>query len=205
MSKKLAFFKPIDEFLFSKVEQFKNSNVYREINERLLTLSETQRKYLNQTVTISILMIPMFLVSFIFFQNYQLKNSLQEKEKIQELLNNISDYSGKVNLLTRTTISNRAVNSKSDLQNRIRSILSMGQIPSTRVKLTKFRSDSSLTTMNKANAEITFEEFSLTNLKNLLLQLQRKEKVKISNLQIKKDEEKNTLKGKLHIIHFGKK
>jgi hypothetical protein len=76
----MNFFKTMDEFLFDKIDSLKSSNTFEGIYQFFEDLDERTARILKGIVTILFFLLPFFLSSYFFYENYLLRNKIEKKQ-----------------------------------------------------------------------------------------------------------------------------
>ena len=98
---KESIFKKIDTFLFKQVDVFKASAVYAKIQEPMSLMDDEVRLYVNNSIAILFIIIPLFFIGFFLYLNLNLRaeNKVKKENHIHlfyfEIINSLrfTEYS----------------------------------------------------------------------------------------------------------------
>lgn len=198
-------FKPLDEALLKQVEVFKNSPLYQKISDEMRLLSESGQKAVNYSLTIVGIIIPFIAIVILFAINYSQKSTIEVKEKIIESISSYKRASIEFNKSGQGLISPFTVSTQSDFEKRIDSVMKMKVIKEERVSVLKFTSEDASGSIIKNTAELKIKDFSLSNLNDFLVTLLANEKMKISTLNLTRNEKSETVEGTIEVVQYSRK
>ena len=194
----------IDQFLFQKIDQLKSEQIFQQFIDKISTLGHSQQKILNQTITISCFLLPFLIVSMVFLKNCNIKSEINTKKEIIQLINKYSQKNSQFSAMSRQVLSPHKIDSKSSLNRRITNLLSRKKISTSKVTVNKFNKSDEDNELSKTEANMTFTKFSILELTSFLEELLQTERMRISSMNIKKNNKQNFLSGDINVIHYGK-
>ncbi|MFZ8933803.1 MAG: hypothetical protein ACO2ZP_07895, partial [Bacteriovoracaceae bacterium] len=112
-----------------------------------------------------------------------------------------NNYSHKIQ---SEVLSKSKINTKNEFESKILSLFPAGKIPSKSLEFLNFKQHSPTKNLVQSNIDISIKGITPELLSSLTDKLINREKVKIAQIQIEKDPKTSLLKGKMHVIHFGK-
>lgn len=205
MSTLATFFKNIDEFIFAKVDQLQSNPLFQELVAKYEQLDSKLQKVISFTSTILLIFLPLLIVLFLFISNFSLRSEVNAKKEIFQLINDINANKKTLESVEKNVVSPSKVGSRINLKERIINIMNKIGVAPEKVKIKNFAKPSGPTgQISKAEADLEFRDFSTNNLTQLMLQLLQFEKMKISTIEITKNQKKNSIFGTLHLVHFSK-
>lgn len=188
----------LDDLILTQLEEFKESNVYTQIQETYATLEEWQQDAVKFALMITSLLIPFLLVmiSYLFYSGA--KSDLMTNESIIEEANRIIasriDLRKKSGVLNPVPIGNRAA-----LERKISGLgLNSSQI---RVDSNSFDEIISQG-VSESQATLEFKEMSSEDLNKALSSLSFRGKFKFREILITKNETNQLLEGSFAISLF---
>jgi hypothetical protein len=92
----------MDEFLFTRIDKFKSSIIYQQYAEQISTFNERSQKRINQILTFLALAIPLFILAYFFYSNFQLRKKIQLNKDIIAAVNDISTKKGELQSISST-------------------------------------------------------------------------------------------------------
>jgi len=199
-----ALFYKIDNFLFAQADKFKSSALLQKINESINLLPDSQQRLANLTLAISMFVLPFLLVGIFSLSNRSGRKELEQKKA---LINNYSEFLAKQSELNdygQEVWSLNAFNDQSQLQGRLKLLLSSSGIDASKVSISQFDILAQTTNFIQVEATILINRIANTELNKLLSGLMQNDKVKISFVRLEKDQEKDLLQGEIRFYHYGK-
>lgn len=201
---KESFFKKIDTAIFKQIDQLKNDPNFSKMSDLFTTLSEQESRILQQVMAFGVILLPYLVVAFLFWGNYQTKKTLQLKKQVLDEFEILS--SNRNNLLAQgpSLLAPSSLQGQSDLENRVRNVLSSNSIDQSKVSVTSFDVGMSSSTFTKSTSLIQFNKFGTQDFNMLLRNLIEMEKFKVSRVKLKKDVENDLLLGEIELLHLGR-
>lgn len=194
-------FRFIDEKIFKLTDQLKGSTAFQQAMSPIDSLSDDLQGIINKSISILVPVIPCLIFFSLLASNLSLRVQQSQKNDLIELVNNIKEQKGEVLAAERLLLSSKPVTGQSDFQAILASAADKNQINSSQVKIISFTQEA-VGTLSRSQVKINFENFSTRDLSRFLKQLAKFEKVKINGIDVRKFKE--TLKGKLDLIHYSK-
>lgn len=204
MEKSKNIFQLLDQQIFAQIDTYKKSQLYQKLNDSISSFDDTAKNVSNKVLTTFALLTPIIIVILFNSSNNTLRHELEIKSEIYSLINSYQSKKANIEKLGRRVLSPQIITDKSSLQKRFDRVLTRKSIDSERVTISKFNQDSSLGSITKTTAKISFKMLSTTKLSDLLSSLLQSEKVKVSKLIIKRNNKTEQIKGSFSIVHFGK-
>ena len=204
MSKFTSIFKKFDKIIFKQVDAYKSSSFYLQSLDQFNTLDENVQKLIKQISSFLIIILPIAVISIIFINNRNIDNRVSFKKEILKTLYSIDLRNRQLSFYENRIASPYKISSKKDLKNRIINIARANSISSQKIVIGNFSQLQGTSRISQTEARINFRKLSTKELTKLLAALVKKEKVKVSNLNIKIDMKERLLKGHISVIHFSK-
>ena len=204
MSKFTSIFKKFDKIIFKQVDAYKSSSFYLQSLDQFNTLDENVQKLIKQISSFFIIILPIAVVAIIFINNRNIDNRVIFKKEILKTLYSIDSRNRQLSFYENRIASPYKISSKKDLKNRIINIARANSISSQKIVIGNFSQLQGTSRISQTEARINFRKLSTKELTKLLAALVKKEKVKVSDLNIKIDVKERLLKGHISVIHFSK-
>jgi len=204
MSKFTSIFKKFDKIIFKQVDAYKSSSFYLQSLDQFNTLDENVQKLIKQISSFFIITLPIAVVAIIFINNRNIDNRVIFKKEILKTLYSIDSRNRQLSFYENRIASPYKISSKKDLKNRVINIARANSISSQKIVIGNFSQLQGSSRISQTEARINFRKLSTKELTKLLAALVKKEKVKVSNLNIKIDVKERLLKGHISVIHFSK-
>lgn len=199
-----SFFKKIDTAIFKQLDQLKNDPNFNKISDTFTTLSEQESRAIQQIMAFGAILAPFLIAGFLFWGNYQTKKTLNLKKQVLEEFEVLN--SNRSNLLAQgpSLLAPTSLQGQSDLENRVRNVLSSNSIEQSKVSVVSFDVGLSSSTFTKSTSLIQFNKFGTQDFNLLLRNLIEMEKFKVSRVKMKKDSETDLLLGEIELLHLGR-
>jgi hypothetical protein len=204
MNKFQTLFKMMDDAIFQQMESLKNSEVSVKYNQLIQQSSPEVQKIINQTLNISLFLIPILIVVAMSISNMSLRSEVNTKVKILELINTYSQKKVEVDSQSRLVVSPRIFGKKSDLESNLKQTYAQAGIDITKMTVLNFKQDTKLNPLLKTEAIIKFKSLTMNSLSSFLLALLKDYKMKITAIDIKLEDIDSTLSGDLSLVHYSK-
>lgn len=205
MEEKVSLLKRLDLLIFQKIDQFKKSPSYSQIQDLYSSLEEEQQKVAKILMVLVAIALPFLLVFTFWLVNNIHYNNLDFRKKIVSKSQDILRQQNKVNSLSQSLISDSPVDSQNSMNSLLLDALGGTGMDLSKVKVTSFNSTEIGGNMSKSESDINFESLSNEQLMDLFMNLYTRAKVKVSSLNIEKNQTSQLLNGQFHVIHFSTK
>jgi hypothetical protein len=143
------------------------------------------------------------VVAVLWWQNANLQNELDNRLELIETMNQIIVQNSEIGGLAGNLAADSALMSESALQTRLSSALSSSGVNLASIQVSNFTSETISPTLTRAEADIKFIELTTEQLMNVFIALMQREKLKISSVDITRNNKTNLLNGTFHGVHFG--
>lgn len=196
--------KIIDRAIFKKIDQIRTHPSYQKILENLSNIPEELQGLVNYIITFVIIISPLSVIVFMFFQVNHLESDLTTKSQILELTQKIINKSDEVKKASRMLIAPRSIEKKADMVRLVSAVATGVGIPSAQLRVQNFESTQSSPNIVEAKTSIVFNNLTLKAFASLIQEMENKQKMRISGLEIQKNQNLKFLNGTFWISHFGK-
>jgi hypothetical protein len=198
-----SFLKKIDSFLFKQIDHYQSRQSFQELAEKYNSLDEDLQKFFNQFLSFLVVLGPIFLVLIFAIHNFKVKNKVKVKHQILNSINTYSEKYGKFLDLQGLVYSQGLATSKEEMESRFKSIIGSLNLNGN-IQISNFTQSQPFTDLTQTNMDLLFSSFSTKNITKFIDIIINTEKIKIAQVAIEKDETTKMLKGKFHLIHFGR-
>lgn len=203
MEKSSNLFIKIDEFIFQKLDALKSEGFFQKFNDALANLDENQQKVIAQITTAVFIFIPFVFVGILWWGNAQTKKGLEVKKQIIEQIALFDGNKTTLNNISANYLAPSSIMGQEDLDNRMRNILSQNSIDQSKVSISHFSQNSISSSINKTEAEITFQGFGTSDFSNFMRSLVELERFKVLKVNLNKNNESSLLQGSISLMHMG--
>lgn len=201
---KVSIFKKIDTFIFKQIDNAKSDANFSKLVDSFSSLSEQETRYIQQFLAFGFIIFPYLIIAFLYWGNIQNQKLINLKKQVLDEFEILS--SNRSNLLAQgpSLLAPSSLSGQSDLENRVRNVLSSNSIDQNKVSVTSFDVGMTSSTFTKSTSIIQFNKFGTQDFNKLLRNLIDMEKFKISKLKLKKDIETELLLGEIELLHLGR-
>lgn len=199
---KLKIMKSVDEIIFEGIESLKSSPNYKKIVESFSNSEESTQQLIKTGLMILTLLIPIIIISIMFFISNSSQKKLDINNQIITTTSKILSHKSEIRSLSRTVFGN-PINTKNQFSSTISNSLSRVGIDSNKVLISNFNIEPN-NNFTELSADLKFNGFSSENLYSFLDVIVLRNKIKIYEIEIKKNTKTNLLDGLLSVIYYGK-
>ncbi len=201
---KKSLFKKIDSAIFKQIDGLRTDPSFSKVSDFLNNFSEQESRVIQQILSFLFLLIPYLFVLILFISNYQTKKEISLKKQVIEEFDILN--SNRENLLATGPqfLANSAIQSQSDIENRVRNILSSNSIDQSKISIKNFDVALSTSTFTKTFSTISFNKFGTNDFNSFLKNIIDLEKFKISKIKMSRDMELELLQGEVELLHLGR-
>lgn len=200
----MKMFKKIDQFIFLKLDLFKNDSSFQKFNDLKANLNEEQQNVFSQILVFGFIFIPFIVCGVLAFGNFKIRKNIELKNQILEQISLLNSNHDALNNTSNQYVSSAAYTSREDLDNKIRNLFSGKGIDQNKVSITEFNQVNSSSTVSKIETTIHFENFGTQDFSNFLNTMVDAEKFKVQKMTLLKNKTNNLLQGDLTLVHIGR-
>lgn len=183
-----SFFIKLDQLIFSKIDIFKNNYLHI--------------KWVGNSLHLLVLVAPIFMLLFFHLYTVNLNNEIKTKKNIYELSNKIINIDKDLQLNRKFILSNLMIQNSQEFEQRISDIINAAKIKTSNISIQGLKSLTIASNYNQISGNLQFNNISTTDLSQLLMNLYIQQKIKISNINVSKDNNNQLLKGNIFIVHY---
>lgn len=204
MKSLMKMFKKIDQFIFLKLDLFKNDSSFQKFNDIKANFSDEQQNTISQILVFAVVFIPFIITGIISFGNYKIRKNIELKNQILEQISFLNSNHDTLSNTSNQYVSSAAYTSREDLDNKIRNLFSAKGLDQNKVSITDFNQINSSTTVSKIETTIHFENFGTQDFSIFLNTMVDAEKFKVQKVTLLKNKTNNLLQGDLTLVHIGR-
>jgi hypothetical protein len=199
---RMPLFKKIDRAIFERLDRFRLSPGYNNVQDFYNGLDEDQQKVFKSVIVISIFIVPIIFLSILWWQNNSIKTDLQARVDLVSKANEIIGQRESLQNIAPNILSLNPIDGQSMMTSRVSNVLSSSGMDLSKIKIEDFDSDISSGNIIKSEANLKFSNFSTDEMINMLLNLIQREKFRIQHANISRNSDNNLLNGRFHIVHL---
>ena len=200
----ISIFKKVDTFIFLKLKDLQRSEIAVQLDSMQASLTDIQKKILNHTLTITVIFLPVLILTLIYTQNLRLKSQIDIKEQIESEIEIFKNK--KIQLIStgRGSWSHLVLNTKQDFSAQIDQLKATLGLKKGNISVSSFDQASESTLITKNFAKIKFNDLTTKHLTKALKSLMIRNKLKIKFLKAKTNLKTSLISGILEVVHLKK-
>ena len=202
--KNLEILKKIDNFIFSKLDQFQDHPEYQKFNDAYGALEERVQEIIKAGLAITIIIFPLLIIMIFSLSNSSLKEELRMKEEIITMSHELIQEQALIKNAENTILGRQMVDSQSALQDKITAVVNQSGLDANNIQVSKFSLNDLKGNIIETKINVKYTSLSNDNLFNFINTLVAREKVKVETLVINKNQASNLLDGMLILYYFSK-
>ncbi len=195
-------FKKIDREIFDRLDKFKLTPGYNNIQDFYNGLEEEQQRVFKGAVILVIFLIPMFFLGFIYWQNNDLKEDLKNRIALISKANEIIGQKQGLLEVSPAVLSENPIDGASMMTSRLSNLLSTLGLDLSKIQISNYAGEMISDTIMRSEADFAFSSVSTDELMNIFTAMISREKFRIQSVKIIRNAESNLLEGQFHAIHF---
>lgn len=200
--KSIEIMKKIDDLLFQNMEKLRLYDQFVDFTETYSNWEEKSQEMFKAGLLAVIVFIPTIIIFIFFMMNSSAHSNLETKEEILKIASKISSQKTVIIKLNSKYLSS-PITSQSMLETQIKNGLPGMNIDTSKITVSNFESTEN-DGLNKASADIRFKELSSQNLFGFLRIITISKKMRIEEVDIKKNKQTNLLEGLITVFHYSK-
>lgn len=202
--KSLNLMKKIDSVLFSKIDELESSDGYQKVADAYSTLEESHQDLIKLFMAIILFVAPL-TIFFIFSSiNDNSKKMLKLKEEIISFSNEIISKKQKVKIEAKKILGRDIIDSQSQLEQKIINNMNRIGIDTSKLQVNNFEINDLNGNIIEAKIDVKFSDLTNDQIFSAISYLVGTDKMKIDNLNIKKNTSTNLLDGVFTTLHYSK-
>ena len=200
--KSIHIMKKIDDLLFQNIEKLRLYDQFLDFTESYSNWEEKTQEIFKAILLGAVILIPTLIVFIFLMMNNSAHNDLEVKEDILKIASKISSQKTVITTLNSKYLSS-PITSQSMLETQIKNGLPAMNIDTSKITVSNFETaeDDGL---SKASADVRFKDLSSQNLFGFLRIITISKKMRIEEVDIKKNKQTNLLEGLITVFHYSK-
>lgn len=198
----MPIFKKIDRAVFERIDKFKLSPGYNNIQDYYNGLDEDAQKLFKAGVILALFVLPATLLGLIFWQNNSLKGDLETRLAVINKANEIIGQRQSLRNVAPNVLSENPIDGASMMNSRMANVLAQMNIDLAKIQVNNYEGDIAAGNIMRSEADFQFSNMSTDELMNVFTALIQREKFRIQSVDIARNNDTNMLKGQFHAIHF---
>lgn len=203
MEDRLPLLKRLDVFVFKKIDEFRATTGYAKLLESYTSLEETEQKIAKSAFMLASAVIPVIILSVMWFANYSIKNDLEARGELVKRMQEIIAQNSAAGNLIATVASPTAILDQGQLSAQMNGVASNSGFDANKLKVTNFSAEAVSPELTRAEADFRFDGVATPQLMGLFTTMMGRERFRISAVDITRNSTTNQLEGTFHAVHFG--
>lgn len=199
----IPLFKKIDREVFSRIDKFKLTPGYNQIQDFYNSLEEEQQKVFKAAVILVIFILPTVFLGFLWWQNNVLRADMNTRIDLITKANEIIGQKTSLRDVAPNILSDNPIDGASMMTSRLSNLLSAMNVDLSKIQVSNYEGTMTTTTIMRSEADFQFSNLSTDELVNIFTGMIQREKFRVQSVNITRNNETNMLKGQFHAIHFG--
>lgn len=199
----IPLFKKIDREIFSRIDKFKLTPGYNQIQDFYNSLEEEQQKVFKAAVIFVMFLIPALFLGMFWWQNNSLREDMNTRIALITKANEIIGQKTSLRDVAPNVLSENPIDGQSMMTSRLSNILSAANIDLSKIQVNNYEGNLTSGTIMRSEADFQFTNISTDELVNIFMAMIQREKFRIQSVNITRNNDTNLLKGQFHAIHFG--
>jgi hypothetical protein len=196
-------FKKLDREIFSRIDKFKLSPSYNNLQDFYNGFDEEQQKVLKAAVILAIFVLPLLFLGLVFWQNNALRADMETRIALIAKANEILGQRRSLEQVAPAVLSDGPIDGESMMSSRLANLLAGAGVDLSKIQVRNYTGDMASGTIMRAEADFQFTNLSTDELTNVFSNMITREKFRIQSVTITRNPDTNLLQGQFHAIHFG--
>jgi hypothetical protein len=199
----IPLFKKIDRAVFERIDKFKLTPGYNQIQDFYNSLEEEQQKVFKAFVIVGIFLLPTMFLGFVWWNNNTLREDMNTRIALITKANEIIGQKSSLRDVAPGILSDNPIDGASMMTSRLSNLLSSMNVDLSKIQVSNYEGSMSTSTIMRSEADFQFTNLSTDELVNIFTAMIQREKFRVQSVNITRNNDTNMLKGQFHAIHFG--
>lgn len=199
----LPLFKKMDRAVFDRIDKFKLTPGYNNVQDFYNGLEEDQQKLFKAGVIVTLFLLPSTLLGLIWWQNNSLKKDLDLRVSLISKANEIIGQKQGLKDVSPNIVSENPIDGESMMSSRLSNLLSSVSVDLSKIQVKDYEGVLQSASLMRSEADFHFTNLSTDEMVNVFTAMIQREKFRIQSVDIKRNPENNLLQGQFHAVHFG--
>ena len=198
----IPMFKKIDRSVFDRIDKFKLTPGYNNLQDFYNGLEEEQQKLFKAAVILMIFLLPTMVLGLVWWQNNSLKDDLTTRQALITKANEIIGQNQGLREVFPTILSQNPIDGQDMMSSRMSNILSAAGIELSKIQVKNYNGEMISPVVMKSEADFAFSNVTTDELMNTFVNMIQREKFRVQSVDIKRNNDTGLLQGQFHAIHF---
>lgn len=195
-------FKKIDREIFDRLDKFKLTPGYNNLQDFYNGLEEEQQRLLKALIVLILFFLPISGIGIIAWQNNSLREDLETRIALVSKANEVLGHKQGLENVTPSVLSMNPIEGDSMMTSRLSNLVSASGLDLSKIQVSNFVSELISDGIMRSEADFSFTNISTDELMNLFSAMITREKFKIQSVEIVRNADTNLLQGQFHAIHL---
>lgn len=202
--KPLNIMKAIDSAIFSKIDELEGSIQYQKVADSYSTLEEREQDLIKGFMGILLIIIPLIIIYVFSSINDNALEELQLKKEMISFANEIIDKKQKVKIEAGKVLGQQMIDSQSQIEQKIIGHMNRIGVDTSKLQVKNFEANDLSGNILEAKIDVKFDQLTNDQIFSAISFLVDQDKMKIDNLNIKKNTTSNMLDGVFTVLYYSK-
>ncbi|WPU64018.1 hypothetical protein [Peredibacter starrii] len=198
----IPMFKKIDRSVFDRIDKFKLTPGYNNLQDFYNGLEEEQQKLFKAAVILLIFLLPTMVLGLVYWQNNTLKADLATRQALITKANEIIGQNQGLREIFPAVLSQNPIDGQDMMSSRMSNMLSAAGIELSKIQVKNYNGEMISPVVMKSEADFAFSNITNDELMNIFVNMIQREKFRIQSVDIKRNNDTGLLQGQFHAIHF---
>lgn len=198
----IPLFKKIDRSVFERIDKFKLTPGYNNLQDFYNGLEEEQQKLFKAIVILLIFLLPTMILGLVWWQNTSLKEDLATRQALITKANEIIGQNQGLREIFPSVLSQNPIDGQDMMSSRMSNMLSAAGIELSKIQVKNYNGEMISSVVMKSEADFAFSNITTDELMNVFVNMIQREKFRIQSVDIKRNNDTGLLQGQFHAIHF---
>ncbi|WP_408097030.1 hypothetical protein ACJVC5_18500 [Peredibacter sp. HCB2-198] len=198
----IPLFKKIDRSVFERIDKFKLTPGYNNLQDFYNGLEEEQQKLFKAVVILLIFLLPTMILGLVWWQNTSLKEDLATRQALITKANEIIGQNQGLREIFPSVLSQNPIDGQDMMSSRMSNMLSAAGIELSKIQVKNYNGEMISSVVMKSEADFAFSNITTDELMNVFVNMIQREKFRIQSVDIKRNNDTGLLQGQFHAIHF---
>jgi hypothetical protein len=198
----IPMFKKIDLLIFDRIDKFKLTPSYNNLQDSYNSLDEEYQKLTKVIVIALLFIIPAMFLGVLWWQNNSAKEDLATRIALINKANEIIGQKQSLRDIIPTVLSDSPIDGASMMTSRLANVLTSMNVDLSKIQVNNYEGEMTSASIMRSEADFQFSNVSTDELMNVFTAMIQREKFRIQSVSVTRNSDTNMLKGQFHAIHF---
>lgn len=194
----------LDSAILVQLKKLQNSENYQKISETYSSLEESVQRIVKALLMLLVFIIPLFVVMMFKSSNNKLLVDTNVKKDLIISANTLIKSKNEIKRASTKQLARQFIESPEEIKKIILGMLNLAGVDSNKVKISNVEVTPEASLITKVKADVKFDAMSNDDIFNFIKNLSTKQKIRIDEISIKKNDSTHLLDGVFTMYYFSK-